>query len=402
VESFLSRSASDSGFQGEDDEVTWESGAGEAAWNNSLSSSRRETVKEAKRRARKEALAKELQDESDVELSDEEGSKAKDPNPRKSSLSPTQFLQSKAKRPLNRSMTKRPEAIGNSLVSASPVQVLEAKGKGASSDVLIEEVAGTVASGAISIQRDNQGSSSFSPPSLSFNLPPAERAQVLHRSLAEELILAGTGTSPLIPPARHSEEPSTAISMITRNAARRNNPNPSVQVPEAGAARVEAARLQQAAAVMEQEQLISLSALERRPNESRSQDEASLATTPARPTDSTTPVMDMRFCIEHLDAIRNEAGDFHLSDFSDYWAPDHQKTTPNLPNTFVPLRMLKGSNPLWGPFYNSGQVMRGSDGAPEPDPNHPPYFRVSAELLGRMLHTFKRQYVDDDLKKDNL
>ena len=76
VESFLSRSTSDSGFQGENDEVTWESAAGEAAWGNSLSSFRRETVKEAKKRARKEALEKELEDESDVDLTDEEGSKA--------------------------------------------------------------------------------------------------------------------------------------------------------------------------------------------------------------------------------------------------------------------------------------------------------------------------------------
>ena len=52
-----------------------------------------------------------------------------------------------------------------------------------------------------------------------------------------------------------------------------------------------------------------------------------------------------------------------------------------------------------GAILQQCQVMRGSDGAPEPDPNHPPYFRVSAELLGRMLHTFKRQYVDDDLKR---
>ena len=128
MESFLSRSVSDSGFQGGNDEVTWESAAGEAAWDNSLSSFRRETVKEAKKRARKEALAKELQDESDVDLTDEEGSKAKDPSPRKISLSPTQFLQSRAIRPLNRSTTKQSEAIGNSLVFASPVQVLEANG----------------------------------------------------------------------------------------------------------------------------------------------------------------------------------------------------------------------------------------------------------------------------------
>ncbi len=162
VESFLSRSASDSGFQGEDDGVTWESAAGEAALDNSLSSCRRETVQEAKKRARKEALEKELQVESDVDLSDEEGSKAKDPSPRKTSLSPTQFLQSRATRPLNRNMTRRSEAKGNSLVFATPVQVLEAKGMGASLDVPCEEEASTVASGSILIQRDDQGSSSFS------------------------------------------------------------------------------------------------------------------------------------------------------------------------------------------------------------------------------------------------
>jgi hypothetical protein len=107
VESFLSCFASDSGFQGEDDEVTWESTAGEAALDNSLSSSRRETVNEAKKRARKEALEKELEDESDIDLTDEEGSKAKDLSPRKTSLSPTQFLQSRALKPLNRNMARQ-------------------------------------------------------------------------------------------------------------------------------------------------------------------------------------------------------------------------------------------------------------------------------------------------------
>ncbi len=33
------------------------------------------------------------------------------------------------------------------------------------------------------------------------------------------------------------------------------------------------------------------------------------------------------------------------------------------------------------------------------DPNHPPYFRVSLELLGRMLHTFKKSYVDSDERR---
>jgi hypothetical protein len=40
--------------------VTWESTAGEAALDNSLSSFHRETVMEAKKRARKEALKKEM------------------------------------------------------------------------------------------------------------------------------------------------------------------------------------------------------------------------------------------------------------------------------------------------------------------------------------------------------
>jgi hypothetical protein len=100
---------------------------------------------------------------------------------------------------------------------ASPMQVLEAKGKETSVDVPVEAVASVIASGANSIQRNNQGcpqgSSSVSPPSPSFNLPPTERAQLRHRSLAAELIQAESGTSPLISPARHSQEPGTAISM---------------------------------------------------------------------------------------------------------------------------------------------------------------------------------------------
>jgi hypothetical protein len=204
VESFISRSASDSGFQGEDDEVTWESSAGEAALDNSLYFFHRETLKEAKRRARKEALEKELEDESDIDLTDEEGSKSKDPSPRKTSLSPTQYLQSRALRPLNKNMARQLEAKGNSLVFATPVQVLEAKGMGASLDVPNEEVAGIVATGATSIQRDNQGFSSVLSPSPTFNMPPTEHAQALQRNLAAELTQAGSGRSPLIPPTRHS------------------------------------------------------------------------------------------------------------------------------------------------------------------------------------------------------
>jgi hypothetical protein len=35
----------------------------------------------------------------------------------------------------------------------------------------------------------------------------------------------------------------------------------------------------------------------------------------------------------------------------------------------------------------------------EAEPNHSPFFRVSAKLLGRMFHMLKRQYVDDDEKR---
>ncbi len=51
-----------------------------------------------------------------------------------------------------------------------------------------------------------------------------------------------------------------------------------------------------------------------------------------------TPVMDMFFCLDNLFAIRAEAGDFTLKDFSDYWAADNVKTAPNLPHTFEPTR----------------------------------------------------------------
>jgi hypothetical protein len=448
VESFLSRSATDSGLQGEDDEVMWDSAAGEAVWDNSLSLLHRETVKEAKKRARKEARAKEFENVSDDDLADEEGSKAKDPSPRKTSLSPTQFLESKAQGPLTGTGGMQRRAMERLSSRAAPIQDSEAKGM---DSVSVEAIAVEVSSGVNKTQKDNQGtpqgSLSVSFPSPTFNMLSTEHAQALQRNLAAELILAGTGTSPLISPARHSQEPGTAITMIANNAARRNNPNPSAQVPEAGKARVEAqaqqadqprielargqsgvanARRGQAAtpfktaftqgAIEGQDQMnarVLQSLEEDRVRQKRLRGAAAplqvepeattiAARTASMASDTTaaiTPVMGMRFCIEHLEVIRNEAGNSPLSDFSDYWAPDHSKTTPNLPNTFVPLRMLKGSSPLWRPFYNSGQVTRDSGGAPEPDPNHPPYFRVSAELLGRMLHTFKRQYVEDDLNR---
>jgi hypothetical protein len=63
-----------------------------------------------------------------------------------------------------------------------------------------------------------------------------------------------------------------------------------------------------------------------------------------------TPVMDMFFCLDNLVAIRTEARDFTLKDFSDYYAADNVKTAPNPPNTFEPTRLVRGNHPLWAPF----------------------------------------------------
>jgi hypothetical protein len=62
--------------------------------------------------------------------------------------------------------------------------------------------------------------------------------------------------------------------------------------------------------------------------ERRRQKEAAASSVPAVPG-APVPVMDTRFCISHLDAIRSEAGDFTLKDFSNYWAPDNKMTTTN-------------------------------------------------------------------------
>jgi hypothetical protein len=61
--------------------------------------------------------------------------------------------------------------------------------------------------------------------------------------------------------------------------------------------------------------------------------------------------------------------------------------------------MVRGSNPLWASFYDSGRTRLGDDGAEESDPDHSPHFRVSCQLLRRMLHTFKKGYVDEDEKR---
>jgi hypothetical protein len=113
--------------------------------------------------------------------------------------------------------------------------------------VIVEAIAVEVSSGVNKTQQDNQGIPQGSPsvpfPSPTFNMPPREHAQALHRNLAAELTHAGSGRSPLIPPARHSQEPGTAIPMSTPTFTRRNNPNSSLQVQDSNRT-VEELRLQ--------------------------------------------------------------------------------------------------------------------------------------------------------------
>jgi hypothetical protein len=72
--------------------------------------------------------------------------------------------------------------------------------------------------------------------------------------------------------------------------------------------------------------------------------------------EESTPVMDMFFCLDNLAAIRTQARDSTLKDFSDYWAADNVKKAPNPPNTFEPTRLVRGNHPLIvGPLLQSGQ-----------------------------------------------
>ncbi len=103
-------------------------------------------------------------------------------------------------------------------------------------------------------------------------------------------------------------------------------------------------------------------------------------------------VADMHWCIDNLEAIRSDVGDSRHSDWSDFWEADYRKTKPWAKNTFVPKRLVLGTTSMWAPFYHAGLDV--------PDDTDPPYFRVSAELFRRMLHTFRREYIsrDDNIK----
>jgi hypothetical protein len=103
---------------------------------------------------------------------------------------------------------------------------------------------------------------------------------------------------------------------------------------------------------------------------------------------SSGAVADMHWCIDNLDKIRDNVGDSRHSDWSDYWEAGYKKTKPWGKNTFVPKKLVLGTNSMWAPFYHSGPEV--------PDDRDPPHFRVSAELFGRMLHTFGREYISRD------
>jgi hypothetical protein len=84
-------------------------------------------------------------------------------------------------------------------------------------------------------------------------------------------------------------------------------------------------------------------------------------------------VMDMQYCVQHLEDLRAMVGENNLSKFSDFWAPDHDV-------------------PLLARFYDGGQITTKG----ETDPINPPYFRISRELMGRVIHTLRREYISDD------
>jgi hypothetical protein len=102
-------------------------------------------------------------------------------------------------------------------------------------------------------------------------------------------------------------------------------------------------------------------------------------------------VMDMQYCVRHLEGLRELAGKNDLSKFSDFWAPDHKNTTP-LKSSFVPEKLVAGNEPLLARFYDGGRVTTKG----ETDPINPPYFRISRELMGRVIHTLRREYISDD------
>jgi hypothetical protein len=102
--------------------------------------------------------------------------------------------------------------------------------------------------------------------------------------------------------------------------------------------------------------------------------------------------MDMQYCVEYLTDLRVLAGKNNLSKFSDFWAPDYKYTTPLKPVFTTPEKLVSGKEPLLAKFYDVGRTTVGG----EADPLNPPYFRISRELMGRVIHTLRQEYISDD------
>ncbi len=102
---------------------------------------------------------------------------------------------------------------------------------------------------------------------------------------------------------------------------------------------------------------------------------ASLEELPASFT-AAKSVMDMQYCVQNLSDFRKQAGKNKLSKFSDFWAPDHQNTTPMKP-AFTPEKLVTSKEALLARFYDAGLTTAGG----EADPLNPPYFCISRELI---------------------
>ncbi len=83
-------------------------------------------------------------------------------------------------------------------------------------------------------------------------------------------------------------------------------------------------------------------------------------------------VLGEKFCITRLKEIRQLAGDLHLRNFMDGENRDHRE---------------KEIQRLFRRFLRQN------------GPDNPPFFCVSAAILGRLIHTFKEEHISQDLHR---
>jgi hypothetical protein len=107
---------------------------------------------------------------------------------------------------------------------------------------------------------------------------------------------------------------------------------------------------------------------------------------------SSEDVMDMENCVRHISAIRGLAGkNDQISKFSDYWASDNKSTIP-MKAVFTPAKLMHGKIEVLSRLYDPDLVKKYG----EANPLNPPYFRISCELMGRVIHTMREQYISDN------